>query len=233
MKKCTKCLIDKELSEFNKSNKTKDGRRERCRYCQNSDSKKYYQDNKDYFEKFKRDWNSNNPNYMKEYYQDNKEKIKEYNKGYYLNNKEIILNNNSRYYFLNKESVIKRLSIYYYNNRELKLEYNKKYMRLKYKNYPYLFAHRNILKRHLKYTNVAKSSRTTELLGYSPTDLKLHIESLFIDNMTWDNYGEWHIDHIKPISKFEKTDDTSIVNSLENLRPLWAIDNLKKSNKYD
>ena len=150
MKKCTNCLIDKELSEFNKSNKTKDGRRERCRYCQNSDSKKYYQDNKDYFEKFKRDWNSNNPNYMKEYYQDNKEKIKEYNKGYDLNNKEIILNNNSRYYFLNKESVIKRLSIYYYNNRELKLEYNKKYMRLKYKNYPYLFAHRNILKRHLK-----------------------------------------------------------------------------------
>ena len=70
-------------------------------------------------------------------------------------------------------------------------------------------------------------------MGYSPTDLKLHIESLFIDNMTWDNYGEWHIDHIKPISKFEKTDDTSIVNSLENLRPLWAIDNLKKSNKYE
>jgi hypothetical protein len=50
--------------------------------------------------------------------------------------------------------------------------------------------------------------------------------------MTWDNHGEWHIDHIKPISSFNVYDDPSVVNSLENLQPLWGIDNMIKSNKY-
>lgn len=48
-----------------------------------------------------------------------------------------------------------------------------------------------------------------------------------------DNYGEWHIDHKKPLSKFDKTEKSNIVNALSNLQPLWAIDNLKKSNKYE
>jgi hypothetical protein len=48
--------------------------------------------------------------------------------------------------------------------------------------------------------------------------------------MSWDNWGEWHIDHIIPVSKFEKETPPSIVNSLSNLQPLWAIDNYKKSN---
>jgi hypothetical protein len=41
--------------------------------------------------------------------------------------------------------------------------------------------------------------------------------------MSWNNYGEWHIDHIKMISTFDKNADTKIVNSLENLRPLWKV----------
>jgi hypothetical protein len=40
--------------------------------------------------------------------------------------------------------------------------------------------------------------------------------------MTWDNYGEWHIDHIKPVSSFDKDTPQSIVNALSNLQPLWA-----------
>ena len=50
--------------------------------------------------------------------------------------------------------------------------------------------------------------------------------------MSWDNYGEWHIDHKKPISAFHKDTPPHIINSLCNLQPLWEIDNLKKSNKY-
>ena len=78
-----------------------------------------------------------------------------------------------------------------------------------------------------------KTSKVYFYVGCSYENLRKHIEKQFLKNMSWENHGEWHIDHIKPISKFEKTDDTSIVNSLENLRPLWAIDNLKKSNKYE
>jgi hypothetical protein len=63
-------------------------------------------------------------------------------------------------------------------------------------------------------------------------DLKKNIESKFIDGMTWDNYGEWHIDHIKPISSFNKNEEPKIVNSLDNLQPLWAFDNLSKGCKH-
>ena len=64
-------------------------------------------------------------------------------------------------------------------------------------------------------------------------DLKLHLESLFIDGMSWENWGEWHIDHKIPVSKFDKETPMSIVNNLNNLQPLWALDNLSKSNKIE
>ena len=43
--------------------------------------------------------------------------------------------------------------------------------------------------------------------------------------------SKWHIDHIKPVSVFDKSEKISIINSLNNLQPLWVVDNLKKSNK--
>jgi len=59
-------------------------------------------------------------------------------------------------------------------------------------------------------------------LGYSALDLKTHISSLFTEGMSWDNYGEWHVDHIIEIIKHQKNTHPSIVNALSNLRPLWA-----------
>jgi len=50
--------------------------------------------------------------------------------------------------------------------------------------------------------------------------------------MSWDNYGEWHIDHIKPVSLFDELENVNVVNSLDNLQPLWASENLSKGNKY-
>ena len=69
------------------------------------------------------------------------------------------------------------------------------------------------------------------LLGYSALELKTHIELLFLEGMTWENYGDWHIDHIRMVSTFDKETPISIVNSLDNLRPLWAEDNCSK--KYN
>jgi len=76
-----------------------------------------------------------------------------------------------------------------------------------------------------------KESTTYEILGYSAEQLKEHLETLFTDGMSWENWGEWHIDHKIPVSKFEKDTDPKIVNSLSNLQPLWASDNIKKSNR--
>lgn len=70
-------------------------------------------------------------------------------------------------------------------------------------------------------------------LGCSIEFFKSYIESKFTDGMTWDNYGEWHIDHIVPISLFDlgKRDEQLKACNYKNLQPLWAEDNMRKSNK--
>jgi hypothetical protein len=74
------------------------------------------------------------------------------------------------------------------------------------------------------------------LAGYTLDDLRRHLEGKFQTGMTWDNYGEWHIDHIRPQSSFNFTsyDDQEFKEcwSLNNLQPLWAIDNCRKHNKW-
>jgi hypothetical protein len=75
------------------------------------------------------------------------------------------------------------------------------------------------------------------LVGYSLETLITSLESKFKSGMTWDNYGEWHIDHIKPKSRFSFTDISDKLFqecwSLDNLQPLWAADNIRKYNKYN
>mgnify|MGYP000913227399 CR=1 FL=1 len=73
-----------------------------------------------------------------------------------------------------------------------------------------------------------KRSATFDLLGYTPADLTAHIERLFVDGMNWSNRSLWHIDHIIPISSARTESDVIRLNQLSNLRPLWAIDNLRK-----
>ena len=78
--------------------------------------------------------------------------------------------------------------------------------------------------------------KTFDMLPYTIDELMTHLESLFKPGMTWENQGQWHIDHITPDSWFSYSsmDDQGFKDSwaLSNLQPLWAIDNLRKSNKY-
>ena len=86
------------------------------------------------------------------------------------------------------------------------------------------------VRRILQGAGQKKRSRTVDAIGYTHQQLKAHIESLFDKEMTWENYGDWHIDHIKPISMFiaEGVTDPAIINALTNLQPLWAVDNMSK-----
>ncbi len=76
-----------------------------------------------------------------------------------------------------------------------------------------------------------------KILGYTVKNLMEHLEKQFTIGMTWDNYGKWHVDHIKPQSSFYFTtyEDNEFQEcwKLENLQPLWAHDNLKKNNKIN
>lgn len=75
-----------------------------------------------------------------------------------------------------------------------------------------------------------KRGRTFDMLGYSPTELKEHLERQFVKGMTWDNRPLWQIDHIVPISTATCEDDVLALNQLPNLRPMWSVDNNIKRN---
>ena len=77
-----------------------------------------------------------------------------------------------------------------------------------------------------------KAGRSWELfVGYTLADLMHHLQSLFVDGMSWNNYGEWHIDHVKPRCLFS-VEEVKECWSLSNLQPLWAVDNMSKRDSY-
>ena len=75
--------------------------------------------------------------------------------------------------------------------------------------------------------------RTHSILGAEIHVVYEHFESLFVDGMSWENMGKWHIDHIIPLSTAITEEDVIRLCHYTNLQPLWAEDNLKKSNKLD
>ena len=89
----------------------------------------------------------------------------------------------------------------------------------------------------IKINQKVKNKRTLELLGCDGKFLKKHLEKQFSKGMSWNNYGEWHVDHIIPIDYFLKNHDFNDVEiqkecfNYKNLQPLWATDNLKKYDK--
>jgi len=81
----------------------------------------------------------------------------------------------------------------------------------------------------------SKSDSTINVLGCTIEELWQHLEKQFQPNMTKENHGEWHVDHIIPCTSFDLTDPKQQVKCFHytNLQPLWALDNLKKGQKCD
>jgi len=81
----------------------------------------------------------------------------------------------------------------------------------------------------------AKRAVRADLAGRLRRDpeLRAHLERSFKPGMSWSNYGQWHVDHIHPVCKFDlsRPEHRAAVNALDNLQPLWAAENLSKSSK--
>jgi hypothetical protein len=92
---------------------------------------------------------------------------------------------------------------------------------------------RKRLKSYLTIKNISKKNRTFDIIGCTPDFLKEHLERQFKEGMTWDNYGYygWHIDHVIPLSSGKTEEEIYKLCHYTNLQPLWAEENLKKSNK--
>ena len=81
---------------------------------------------------------------------------------------------------------------------------------------------------------VKKNAKTSEIMGCTPEFLNAHLEKYFIDDMSWKNRGEWHIDHVVPCCAFGVTlEEQKILHWYDNLRPMWKDDNLHKSGKFE
>lgn len=151
----------------------------------------------------------------------NSEKVKKHKKEY---NKE---------YGGNPENIRKKkIYIKEYNARpEVK-----KRIKEKHRNDPKYRINHNLSGGIMRSIHDKNFEHTFDILGYSCKELMDHLEKQFKNGMNWHNYGKWHIDHIKPISlfKFNSKNDPEFKEcwSLDNLQPLWAEENLKKSNKY-
>jgi hypothetical protein len=76
-----------------------------------------------------------------------------------------------------------------------------------------------------------KNKKTNEFLGCDWETFKNHIECQFVDGMSWNNYGAWHVDHIKPLKLADTMEKIIELTNYKNLQPLWAEDNLKKGAK--
>lgn len=159
-------------------------------------------------------------------------------KKYRQKNKEKLDLNSKNWYEQNKEHRKQYLKEYREKNIDKIRETKRNYERTRKANdpiYKLINNFRTAIYQVLKENQVQKNGHYFDILKYSPENLIEHLEGKFKDGMTWDNYGEWHVDHIKPISSFKITEigDNEFMScwSLDNLQPLWGEENIRKSNK--
>ena len=168
--------------------------------------------------------------YGKKYYEEHKEKNREKDnlrkKVWRENNKEKVKEQRRVYMDSHKEEIKK----YKQEHRE---EINKQKIERRKNDIGYRISC-NIRSRLREYVK-KNGNKTIDLIGCSINELKVYLEKSFKEGMCWDNYGisGWHIDHIKPCSSFNLIleEEQKKCFHYSNLQPLWAIENIRKSNK--
>lgn len=249
-KKCSKCKQIKQDIFFSKNNNSKDKLSSCCKEC----DKKRHEENKNiniiitkkictkckiekdvsYFCK-----NITNINGYKSC-------CKDCDKKFRLNNKEKLSNKNKEWYIKNKIKIREHANkyykeVYYPNNKEKIIKKSVIQNKKKYdSDINYRICHHVSSRIREQLGENKRFKRTKYILGYSIDELIKHLENLFEEGMSWNNYGNkegyWNIDHIRPISSFniENLEDNDFKEcwSLNNLQPMWWKDNVRKGNRY-
>lgn len=243
MKRCNRCEIEKDLSEFgvvrSKRNNYVPKYVSICKKCSCEKSKIYGVKNR---EKRKA--------YNKKYKQKNKEYILEYNRNWAFNNAERYKSTKKRLYekVKNTEEYKLKKREYYksyrLDNKEELAKYHREYVSNR-KKVDIIFMLREYYKGMIsncfrEFCDNGKSLHTNEILGCTYGEFKTYIESKFESWMTWENralyngelnYG-WDIDHIIPISMASNQEEAIKLNHFTNLQPLCSKINREiKKNK--
>ena len=206
-KVCTKCKVEKELSEFHKSKNGKYGVNSRCKVC----IKKYDKErNEEYLQR--PEVKKRQKEYQKEYSQ--KPEVREHRR-------------KSRKEWYHRPEVKEHRCKYQSEYR--KQRYNSD------TNYKIIVNLRSRILAALK--GNSKSASTLELIGCTVEFLKEYLASQFQEGMSWDNHSfdVWHIDHIRPCSSFDLKDPEQQKQCFHytNLQPLWAFENMSKGAKHE
>ena len=214
IKVCNKCNVEKPLDEFYLEKRNKSGVMGSCKECYNFKQKEWRFDNCEILKEREKK--------RRELYYDN---IKKSSQKYYINNINKV-NKRNREWRKNNPDISKESSRKWkINNTDKTKEYNQ---------LPEIKMSHNMrcrIKQYLKTKNITKKNKTFDIVGCSPQLLKEYLEKQFTQGMSWDNYGEWHIDHIVPLSSAKSEDEIYKLCYYSNLQPLWAEDNLRKSDK--
>jgi hypothetical protein len=244
MKKCNKCGVEQEISDFYENNKI-------CKKCCQEYSNEYRRKNYEKTIESQRKWREKNREKIKiigkEYRKNNLEKSKSAQRNWYNKNiekekihkKEYRKNNSEKLREVWKKSRLKNperrkiaRKIYCKENREKLNEYavNRR------KSNPIFKISHNIRGRicqFLKSSNIKKDNKTFEIVGITPLELKEYLEKQFTNGMNWSNYGYygWHIDHKIPLDNGKTKEEIYKLCHYTNLQPLWWNENLKKTNK--
>jgi len=201
---CTKCEKSKSFSEFHKAKKGKYGLTAICKECKAIYGKNYY-----------------DPEKRRKYNLINAKRKREYTKQYRKDNPEKCKISVEKCYAKNSDKYKITANIGRHKRRQ---------------NDPVFKLNQGISINIRHSLKGKKNGRHWEtLVNFTQEDLRQHLEAQFKGGMTWDNYGKWHIDHIIPKSIFNITSAEckgfKQCWALENLQPLWARDNILKSNK--
>jgi len=210
---CSKCNEDKCTTSFSKRKASSDGLQKVCKDCSKIRNEQFYKENKTYYQER---YISNKEAILiqnKKWNKQNKDRTDQHKLQFYQNNPSY----HKKYLEKNKEKIIK--------NRRNRENFRRKTEPLfKLKN-----NYRNRLYDYYRGTN--RSKRSEEIIGLSWIEFKLYIETKFLEGMSWDNYGEWHIDHIIPLCSASNDGDLEKLFHYSNCQPLWKKDNISKGGK--
>jgi hypothetical protein len=187
----------------------------------------------------------NKTKYLRRWRKENKEAIRLYHQDYYNRNKESFVtlrekNKEARkvydqqYALKNKRKKAKQHKQWRLRNREKLRLYRSRYMQVRRSEDPAFKLLTNLRSRlHNALKTTIKSKTTKELLGCTTEELKVHLTNLFLPDMTWANYGKWHVDHVIPCASFDliKEEEQKKCFHFSNLQPLWKTANLRKGAK--
>ena len=218
-----KYLMDKEYRE-----KNKDLIKEK--------KKKYREENKERLRERDKLYYEKNKAKFKKYREENEDKIKREAKKYREENKEYFKKKSRENYEREKELGIDRKKEWIENNREQYREYTREYTKERMENdlqFKMVVNHRKRVSWVFKELKLKKKRSSKDILGTDIDEVIKHIEEQFKDGMNWENYWDWHIDHIIPLSSSSNTEELEALFYYKNIQPMWGDENLTKGTQYD